>query len=220
MTIIDERLPVLDTVRLGVGIHKAPSPGTACPDGCLLEIVAWLAGEPWSDHPKCASPVVAAFLRSWNDTLPDDRRQDLKRYIGRLVGSAGTPVQEDTRAWMALDWLVRTYTPVWLRLAGLDRQADTLAGLAELRAGMYVTSIRPTIDAVRKDAAAAWAAVGAAAWAAVGDAARAAARAAAGDAAGERLAPTVTELQAAAHALVDRMLAVTENTHDTTQETP
>jgi len=54
----------------------------------------------------------------------------------------------------------------------------------------------------------------AAAWAVAGAAVRAAARAAAraaGDAARARLAPTVTELQASAHQLVDRMLAVTEN---------
>ncbi len=63
---------------------------------------------------------------------------------------------------------------------------------------------------------AAWAAAGPAAWAA-GHAARAAARAAARDAAwaaaldaARELAPTVDELRAEAHRLVDRMLAVTE----------
>ena len=215
----------LDTITLGKGSHPAPSDAPHGGDLCVMEAVAWIAGEPWSDSPSCASEVIGAFLRSWNDTLPDDDRQNLKRYIPRLVGSAGTPEQEDARAWMSLDWLVRTYTPAWLRLAGLVEQADTLAGLPEFRAGVDVSSIRPTIEAVRKDATAAWAAAGAAAWAAAGgaawaaagDAAGAAAEAAAeaagdaGDAARDALRPTVVELQESAHGLVDRMLAVTEH---------
>ena len=173
----------LDHISLGAGCHQPPDPTPVDGGLCVMEAVAWVAGEPWSDHPKCASPVVGAFLRSWNDTLNDDDRQNLKQYIPRLVGSAGTPELEERRAWMALDWLVRTYTPAWLRLAGLTGQADTLAGLPEFRKGMDVPSIRSTIEAVRADAraagAAAWAAAGAAAW----DAARAAARDAARDAA-------------------------------------
>ena len=230
MTIINDRLDLLDGITLTTGNHAAPPDGADTCDACIMEIVAWIAGEPWSDHPGCASPVIGAFLRSWNDVLDDDPRQDLKRYARRLVGSRGTAAQEDARGWMALDWLVRTHTPAWLRLAGLNAQADRLAGLPEFRAGMDVAPLKPTLQAVRQDAAAAWAAAGDAAWAAAwaaagdaawaaaGDAARAAARAAARDAARAaardaarlRLAPTVTELQASAHQLIDRMLTVTE----------
>ena len=223
MTVIQSRLPDLEAIQLQAGSHNSPDEGM-----CVMEAAAWVAGEPFSDHPQCASKVIGAFLRSWNDTLDDAGRQTLKPYIVRLVGSAGTPEQEDRRAWMALDWLVRSYTPAWLRLSGLTDQAATLAGLPEFVAGMDVPSIRPAINAVRKDAAAAWAAAwdaagdaawdaagaaaGAAAAAAAGDAARAAAWdaawAAARDAAGAALAPTVAELQTSAHELVDRMLAV------------
>ena len=168
----------LDALHLEAGGHDDEKDAM-----CVMEAVAFIAGEPWSDHPECASPVIGAFLRSWNDVLDDDTRQSLKRYIPRLVGSKGTPEQEDARAWLALDWLVRTYTPAWLRLAGLTDQADRLAGLGEFRAGMDVPAIRPVIDAVRSDAAAArdaawdaaWDAAGAAAWDAAGAAARAAA---------------------------------------------
>ena len=208
----------LDHISLGAGCHQPPDPTPVDGGLCVMEAVAWVAGEPWSDHPKCASPVVGAFLRSWNDTLNDDDRQNLKQYIPRLVGSAGTPELEERRAWMALDWLVRTYTPAWLRLAGLTGQADTLAGLPEFRKGMDVPSIRSTIEAVRADARAAGAAAGAAAWDAAGDAARDAARDAAWAAAGAAawaaaraaVRPTVVELQQSAHGLVDRMLDAEE----------
>src|SRR5690348_6850638 len=53
----------LETLTLESGAHDAD-------DGrmCVMEAVAWLAGEPWSDAPQCASPVLAAFCRAWNDT--------------------------------------------------------------------------------------------------------------------------------------------------------
>ena len=37
---------------------------------CLMEAVAWVAGEPWSDKPRCACPVIGDFLRHFNDGLP------------------------------------------------------------------------------------------------------------------------------------------------------
>jgi len=206
----------LDKLHLRTGSHDPNDEQRMC----VMEAVAFLAGEEWSDHPACASRIVATFLRSWNDVLPDDQRQELRQYIPRLVGSAGTPEQEERRSWMALDWLVRVQAPAWLRLAGLTEQADMLTGMAEVTPETC-PSIKAPLQAVRQDAAAAWDAAWDAAWAAARaaawDAARAAARDAARDAAWDaaraaarELAPTVDELRAEAHRLVDRMLAVTE----------
>jgi hypothetical protein len=160
----------LDTLTLTSGGHD-PDDGAMC----TMEAVAFIAGEPWSDHPQCASPVVGAFLRSWNDSSGDEQRQELKRYIPRLVNSRGTDAQESERSWMALDWLIRVQTPTWLRLAGLTVQADILASLKPLDADSC-PSILPALKAVRSAAAAAWVAVGDFAWDVVGDAAREAAR--------------------------------------------
>lgn len=175
----------LDNLHLLTGSHYPNDEHRMC----VMEAVAFLAGEEWSDHPACASRIVGTFLRAWNDVLPDDQRQELRQYIPRLVGSAGTPEQEERRSWMALDWLVRVQAPAWLRLAGLTGQADMLAGMAEVTPETC-PSISSPLQAVRQDAAAA--------------------RAAAWAAARERLAPTAHELRAEAHRLVDRMLAVTE----------
>ena len=158
----------LDTLVLDGGSH---SPGSD--RMCVMEAVAMLAGEHWTDHPACASPVIGAFLRSWNDSLPDDERQHLKQYIPRLVGSKGTDEQETDRAWLATDWLIRVQAPAWLRLAGLADQADLLALMRPVNPETC-TSILPALKAVRSDAAEAWAA----AWAAAGAAARDAAWAA------------------------------------------
>jgi len=190
----------LETLTLSPGRHPSPDAGA-----CVMEAVSFVAGEPWSDHPVCASEVIGAFLRSWNDGLNnDDRNRLLKPLVQRLVGTAGTPEQEQTRAWMALDWLFRVYTSTWLRAAGLLDQAGRLEALPEFRVGMKVPSVRATLDAVRSDAVAraaardaayaawtvaeaAWGAARAAArhaaWTAAWDAAWTAAWTAAGDAA-------------------------------------
>jgi hypothetical protein len=165
----------LDNVVLSYGAHDSPDGGT-----CIMEVVSMIAGEPFSDHPECASPTLGRFLRDWNDALDDDERQNLLQYAPRLVNSRGSDEIEEKRAWMAADWLVRVNTPAWLRAAGLSEHADALAQAAPLDGGV------PAATRERLDAAgdAAWAAAGSAVWAAAGwVAAENAARAAGLDAA-------------------------------------
>jgi hypothetical protein len=42
-----------------------------------MEAAAWLAGEPWSDHPKTVHRAVASVARRVNDGVSDDVRQTL-----------------------------------------------------------------------------------------------------------------------------------------------
>src|SRR5579862_3687990 len=105
----------LETLVLKRGSHGASSG-----EMCVMEAVAYVAGEPWTDSPQCASPVIAAFLRSYNDSVDDEVRQTLKPFIPRLVGTRGSDALEERRSLAAADWLVRTHTPAWLRLAGLN----------------------------------------------------------------------------------------------------
>lgn len=73
---------------------------------CAMEAVAFVAGEPWSDHPECACPVIATFIRSWNDTISDDaeRTRLLTPLIPKLVGSRGSKAVELSRAMLCVDW--------------------------------------------------------------------------------------------------------------------
>jgi hypothetical protein len=229
VTIIEERLDQLPTLKDGK--HDRFEDGA-----CLLEAVSWIAGEPFSDHPQCVCPVLGAFGRSWNDSLDDgDRNRLLSPFITLLVGTKSTPDVEERRAWMAADWLIRTHTPAWLRLAGLDDHVAALAGADAVSDLDALGSVQPLIAAARAAAwatarAAAWDAAWAAAWDAARDAAGAAARAAAWDAAWDAaraaagdaaraaawdaaraaLAPTVAELQASAVDLFERMIGVSE----------
>jgi len=186
----------LSTVSFGVGQHPRTDAPTGDRDLCIMEAVAYIAGEPWSDSPDCASPVVSAFLRSWNDDLSDadrDRLLPAAVWVPRLVGSRGDPATEERRAYLALDWLIRVHTPAWFDLVpSLASHAEALRALPEVVDLASAVASKDLVYAAEAAAlAAAWAAAGHAAraaaghaaWAAAGDAARAVAWAAAGDAA-------------------------------------
>jgi hypothetical protein len=191
---------------LAYGTHATPEDGR-----CAMEWVSHLAGEPHGDEPACVSPVVRAFCVALNDGLEDGPRQRLRPYLTRTIGTAGDGL-DAARAWMAMDWLIRTYTPAWLSAAGLHDGADRLRSLPEVSSpadlpaaltalryarhrarGSWGTAgwMTPAVLARTTAREVAWATAAAAAWAAAragvgdlaGDRARAAARAAAGDAA-------------------------------------
>lgn len=189
MSVIEERLTALDTLTLGSGSHRDLEHGA-----CVMEAVAYVAGEPWTDHPACASPVITAFLLNWNDSLRsnDERDRLIKPLVPLVVGTRTTKADETRRAWMATDWLVREQAPAWLRLAGLTEHAHALENLSALKGRASAVKAQPALEAARSDAAAAGAAAAAAAW----------------DAAWDVLEPTVTILQPSAALLVKRMCEV------------
>ena len=183
----------LSTVSFGVGTHLRTDAPTGDRDLCIMEAVAYMAGEPWSDSPACASPVVSAFLRSWNDALSDgdrDRLLPAAVWVPRLVGSRGDAAIEELRAYLALDWLIRVHTPAWLDLVpSLAPHAAALRALPEV---VDLASAEASKDVVAAARAAVWCAggyaardaAGYAAWAAAGDVAWDAVWYAARDAAG------------------------------------
>jgi hypothetical protein len=80
------------TARLSPGRHESPEDGV-----CVMELASVLAGEPFSDRPRCVSPSLAAVLRGYNDGLDDDRRQTLKRFAAVAVGTAAARAVERRR---------------------------------------------------------------------------------------------------------------------------
>lgn len=219
MTTID-----LATIRLDKGKHSGPDDGH-----CLLEVVSMLAGQPFSDHPPCVSPVLRDYGINLNDAWDDVQRQKLLPFAPRLLNTAGDG-QDEARSYLALDWLIRTYTPAWLDLAGLTEAAGELRSLRRIADLAAAQAAGPVVrDASTKAVAAGAAAAGDAAGAAARAAARVAARDAARDAAwdaaaagaaaagavagaaaravaGDALKPTVEILQASALDLFDAMI--------------
>src|SRR4051795_2895086 len=92
------------TVRLRRGKHASPEKGV-----CVMELASMLAGEPFSDRPQAVCPVLGAYLRSYNDVVDDDRRQDLYRYASEAIGTAGTAALRRRRAERCLAEIARLH---------------------------------------------------------------------------------------------------------------
>lgn len=156
----------LSTLVLAKGSHRDRESGT-----CLLEAVAYFAGEPHSDAPTCVSPVLRSFGIGLNDVLPDDKRQRLVPFVPRMVGTANDGLDE-ARGFLALDWSIRIHTPAWLDLAGLVAEAQALRDLRQIVDLASAQDAGPAVRQGAKKAAASRDAVrDAAGWAAVRDAA-------------------------------------------------
>ena len=211
--------------RLAKGPHQNISQGC-----CFMEAVAFVSREPWSDHPECVCPVIGAFLRAWNDGLPDDERDSLLRpLIPLVIGTRSTLDVKGRRSLMAADWIVREHTPAWLRLAGCDTQADALAGLPEITDMAQCPSLTVKLRMGRMDKYVDWEEAWTLAGATAHDAAQDAAQVAAWDEAWDEaravawtaiqgalrvtsvatLKSTKLTLQLSALALVGRMIAAT-----------
>jgi hypothetical protein len=78
---VPDAMPVLSR-----GKHKNPSRGA-----CFLEYTALLAGEPFTDAPRCVDRELAAVLRHANDTLCEADRPRLVPLLGRAIGLAVRP---------------------------------------------------------------------------------------------------------------------------------
>lgn len=78
-------LEALWPFQLTRGHSKDPRKGA-----CLLDAVSWFEDGCLNDKPTCVSPVLARLGHFANDVLDDTGRQELRRFIPRLVG----PVDE------------------------------------------------------------------------------------------------------------------------------
>lgn len=117
-----DAMPVLSR-----GKHRSPRKG-----GCFMEFASFLAGERWSDHPRCTHPLLAALARDVNDHVTDDARARLVPLIPSVIGVTG----DDPRIDVEIALRVATCA---LPIAGADRQralAVSVIRCEELLAGM------------------------------------------------------------------------------------
>jgi hypothetical protein len=131
------------------GRHDAREKGV-----CVMEAVAWLAGEQHTDHPACACPVIATFARRLNDTVDDADRQRLREFIPQLVGSKATREVEIRRGFVAADYVVRVITPLALEACGRPDLAKRLLDCAPIIDKATAIAARDVSHEVRRAAAA------------------------------------------------------------------
>ena len=78
---------------LSRGKHRNPSRGA-----CFMEYTSLLAGEGFTDAPRCVDEELATVLRGANDRLSDATRPLLVPLLGRAIGLAVEPPPAG-RAW-------------------------------------------------------------------------------------------------------------------------
>ncbi len=122
----------VDSVRLDPGAHRSPRDGV-----CLLELASLMAGERFSDRPRCACVVIAAFLRDWNDRSGYAQRQHLRPYARRVIRSRTRRSGTHRRRDVCLIWAGADLSGNWVNRA-LRRIAMRLRILA-------ILGIRPAL---------------------------------------------------------------------------
>jgi hypothetical protein len=88
MNLVPESLPVISG-----GKHKSPKEGA-----CVMEYISLLAGEEWTDYPKCTHSSLARLAQRANDTLPQSRRHEMFSRVNRLFGTGSVGVEEIDKA--------------------------------------------------------------------------------------------------------------------------
>ena len=108
------------TARLSRGRHSGPRGGT-----CVMELASLLAGEPFSDRPASACPVIGGVLRAYNDAVDDERRQRLYGLAASVVETAPDDRQLAARVDHVVAWThARTRRPLRRMMLGASVRAE------------------------------------------------------------------------------------------------
>jgi hypothetical protein len=106
-----------------------------------MELASMLADEPFSDRARSISPTIGAVLRTYNDGLDDDRRQDLYQVAAAIVGTAARRSVERERINRCLAFAREHGATMPGRRAALglatSEAAGALAAAAALHAGAH-----------------------------------------------------------------------------------
>jgi hypothetical protein len=116
------------------GRHRDPSEGA-----CFMEYTSLLAGEEFSDEPRCVDADLALVMRVANDRLSDADRPRLVPLLGRAIGlCVERPVRGTGRgAWR-------------LHLRRMARYRDLTAQLRRTASGRFMAALHvPPTSATR-----------------------------------------------------------------------
>ncbi|WP_433157978.1 hypothetical protein [Kribbella sp. CA-247076] len=117
---------------LSVGSHRNPRDGA-----CFMEYAGYLAGEPWSDHPRCTHPLLAHLARAVNDRTSDAGRGALAPMIPSVIGLTSDDPAVHPRL---VARVVRTALPL------VARQDQMVLAVALIRAQQMIAELEDGSD--------------------------------------------------------------------------
>ena len=148
--VISEKWERIKDIPLSKGKHDPDS------TFCVMEMVAYVAGEPWTDTPECASPVLTKYCQVINDSAPDEIRQKLKPYVLRLIGSRDE-AKEMRRMFLLTDRAVWVFVPLALEVAQLADEATKLRDLPPITDATSAARAASAADSAARAANKIWA---------------------------------------------------------------
>ena len=119
---------------------------------CVMECVAFVMGEPHTDHPRCACPVVTRIAMHVNDGFVPNDGGDLSRRILQLAGSNRGEAVTRERAYFLTDYAFRTLVPRVVREVlqeppgGYGDIANLFAALPAIQPGADMADIWKKFD--------------------------------------------------------------------------
>jgi hypothetical protein len=123
---LPELVPILSR-----GKHRSPRKGA-----CFMEMASYLAGERWSDNPRCTHPLLASVARLVNDLTSDGNRRHLVELIPSVIGLTTSDPRADVRI------ALRCATTA-LPIASAERQNALAASVLAAERTMAMVEGRP-----------------------------------------------------------------------------
>lgn len=115
---------------ISAGVHGSLEDGA-----CAMELVSYLAQEPWTDEPKTACPVITTFVNQWNNGMSDEEATSLLLpLVPKIVGTRATLETEASRGQIAVAWFTGEALPALLKLAPPTREMAMAGGSVDMEA--------------------------------------------------------------------------------------
>jgi hypothetical protein len=126
-----ERLKEIEKIALSVGNHKSIDQGA-----CIMELVSYVADEPWSDQPKCVCPILTTYTITLNDRFNDEHRQRLKSFIPLLLNTKLNDETQIARKRLIMWRNVTATYPILLDLFNMPELANQFREIPNTIEGM------------------------------------------------------------------------------------
>jgi hypothetical protein len=98
------------SIKLSKGKHSSPEEGA-----CVMELASMLSEEEFSDRPASVCPVIAAFMRAYNDIVDGDGQRDLYVCAAKVIGSRASARVRIARAERLAEWAGQAPRRGWTR---------------------------------------------------------------------------------------------------------
>ena len=99
---------------------------------CILQAVSWIEYRTLCEDPACVCPIISAAARAINDTLPERKRQALKPYIPRLIGTVDHKAYGVRYEFLARQSLL-IYAQLILKFYGLPADVENLDSFTDFQ---------------------------------------------------------------------------------------